>query len=75
MNEPELYLGTIIDSNPRGFFFILPDDSRKQIFGHARDVIDRLALKRGDRVSFHIAPSEKGPRAVQVRLLTVDGVL
>jgi cold shock CspA family protein len=68
----ESFCGTIIDSHPRGFFFIQPDNSRQQIFGHARDVIGRLALKAGDRVSFSTEPDPKGPRAVHVLLLDVQ---
>lgn len=74
MSEASI-IGTVVDYNRRGYFFILPDDSRKQIFGHARDVVDRLTLKSGDRVSFQLAPSEKGPRAVQVRLMNAEGAL
>ena len=69
----ETIYGIVVDCNPRGFFFLLPDNSRKQIFGHARDVVDRLTLKAGDRVSFQTEPSAKGPRAVQIRLLTEVG--
>jgi cold shock CspA family protein len=70
----EIIYGVVVDCNPRGFFFLLPDNSRKQIFGHARDVVDRLTLKAGDRVSFQMEPSPKGPRAIHVRLLAEGSV-
>lgn len=70
-----IYEGTIVDVTPKGFGFILPDVHAKfgirprQIFFHLRDVVDRLTLKPGDRVSFQIQPSEKGDKAVVVILL------
>jgi len=65
----ETFFGTVIDYHSRGFYFLLPDNTRKQIFGHAKDVVDRLTLRAGDRVSFQLEPSSKGPRAIHVRLL------
>jgi cold shock CspA family protein len=69
----ETFYGTVIDYHSRGFFFLLPDNSRKQIFGHIRDVLERLTLKVGDRVSFQMEPSPKGTRAIHVRLLIEVG--
>ena len=70
----ETFYGVVVDYHPRGFFFILPDGSRKQIFGHTRDVVGRLTLRAGDRVAFRTDPSPKGPRAVEVRLLSETDV-
>lgn len=57
----------------RGFFFIKPDDGGADVFGHARSLqqtgkaFNDLAV--GDRVQYTEIEGEKGPRAVDVRVL------
>ena len=55
----------IIDKN---FGFITPDDGSKDIFFHATSLtgIQFAELKQGDKVSFQVEESEKGPRATNV---------
>ncbi len=51
----------------RGFGFIAAEDG-KEYFFH-RDGVDNFdSLNGGEKVTFEIEPSQKGPRAKQVRL-------
>jgi CspA family cold shock protein len=51
----------------RGFGFIAADDG-KEYFFHRDGVADFDALQGGEKVTFEIEASPKGPRANQVRL-------
>ncbi|MDO8499553.1 MAG: cold shock domain-containing protein [bacterium] len=55
----------IVDKN---FGFITPDDGSKDIFFHATSLngIQFAELRQGDKVSFEVEQSEKGPRAANV---------
>jgi cold shock protein len=60
--------GTIKKIVPdRGFGFIAADDG-KEYFFHRSGVQDFDALMGGEKVSFEIEPSPKGPRANRVEL-------
>ena len=52
----------------KNFGFITPEDGSKDIFFHATSLkdVEFSALKQGDKVSFDVEDSEKGPRAVNV---------
>ncbi|MCX6740829.1 MAG: cold shock domain-containing protein [Candidatus Parcubacteria bacterium] len=52
----------------RGFGFITPDDGGKDLFFHSNEVkgITFQELKEGDKVSFDVGESPKGPNAVNV---------
>jgi len=52
----------------KNFGFITPDDGAKDVFFHATALkdVDFAALKQGDKVSYDVEDSEKGPRAVNV---------
>jgi CspA family cold shock protein len=52
------------------FGFIIADGSGERVFVHANDV--GMELDQGLRVSFDVAESPKGPRAVDVRVLPVS---
>jgi CspA family cold shock protein len=65
----EVLFAVVLNFNHRGFGFLLPDGSRQQLFFHVKDVVGRLTLREGDRVSFSITPDPKGDRATNVRLL------
>lgn len=52
----------------RGYGFVR-SDSGDQCFVHASAVSSRRALRRGERISFRLEPSDRGLRAVEVRLL------
>ena len=60
--------GTIARLTDRGYGFIKPDGSEKDLFFHAKDLVELRYddLREGDKVSFEIAESPKGPNAVQV---------
>jgi CspA family cold shock protein len=60
--------GTIKKLVPdRGFGFIAADDG-KEYFFHRSGAQDFDALVGGEKVSFEIEPSPKGPRANRVQL-------
>ena len=53
----------------KGFGFITPEDGQKDVFVHYTALQDNGGyrnLNEGDRVEFHIEPSDKGPRAADV---------
>jgi CspA family cold shock protein len=62
-------IGTVLNFNRRGFGFLEPDGSRQQVFFHVTQVVGRLTLHDGDRVSFEIQQHDKGTRATDVQLL------
>ena len=58
--------GTVKFFNTRkGFGFIEGEDS-KDIFVHASNLIDQI--KDGDKVSFELEDTEKGPSAINVKI-------
>lgn len=60
--------GTIKTLTDRGFGFIARDGETKDLFFHSKDLKDVTfeELKTGDKVTFEIVESEKGPAAVNV---------
>ena len=63
--------GTVIQfDDKKGFGFIQPDSQSEQIFVHASAVTTAGRLAAGQRVTFDVAPSSRGPRASNV---IVDG--
>ncbi len=53
----------------KNFGFITPDDGSKDIFFHASALSGGLQfseLQKGDKVSFDVEDSDKGPRAANV---------
>ena len=60
-------LGTVKFFNrSKGFGFITPDSGDKDVFVHANNLIDNI--KDGDKVSFDLESTEKGPSAINVRV-------
>jgi CspA family cold shock protein len=56
----------------KNFGFITPDDGGKDIFFHASALSGGLQfadLQKGQKVSFDVEDSEKGPRAANVVLV------
>lgn len=60
-------LGTVKFFNQsKGFGFITPDSGEKDVFVHANNIIDNIT--DGDKVSFDLESTEKGPSAINVRV-------
>jgi CspA family cold shock protein len=56
----------------KGFGFITPDGGGNDVFVHRSAIVggDRSTnLQRGDRVEFDIGTGQKGPQAVNVRVI------
>jgi CspA family cold shock protein len=54
-------------NNSKGFGFIIPDDGGKDVFVHQSALTDEIA--EGDKVSYDVEESEKGPTAVNVKVI------
>ncbi len=62
-------IGTIKRLTEKGFGFIAPEGQDKDVFFHTSALVDVTfdELREGDKVSFEVEDSEKGPRAVNVQ--------
>jgi CspA family cold shock protein len=62
-------MGSIKTLTDKGFGFIAPDDGGKDLFFHASSLQGATfnELNRGDKVSFEVEESDKGPRAANVQ--------
>lgn len=63
--------GKIARLTDRGFGFITPDEGGKDLFFHARSLVDGVmydSLKEGQEVSYDVEEGDKGPAAVNVNL-------
>ncbi|MEZ4200692.1 MAG: cold shock domain-containing protein [Candidatus Paceibacterota bacterium] len=61
--------GTIARITDRGFGFITPAEGDKDLFFHARSLVDGLMyddLKEGDAVTYELEDGPKGPAATNV---------
>lgn len=61
--------GTIARLTPNGYGFIKPEEGEKDLFFHARSLVEGLmydSLKEGMEVTFEVEEGEKGPAAVNV---------
>ena len=62
----------------RGFGFIRPDGVKekeeKDVFVHVRNVEGHKSLHPGQRVSFHLTRTDKGPAAINVQAGSVLGI-
>ena len=58
-------------SDDKGFGFVTPDEPGKDLFVHHTAIAGEgfRSLDEGARVEFETEPSDKGPRAVNVRSL------
>ncbi|MBN1778624.1 MAG: cold shock domain-containing protein [Candidatus Buchananbacteria bacterium] len=61
--------GTIKKLTDKNFGFITPDDGGKDYFFHANEVVgvSFSELAEGDKVTFEVNDTPKGPAAVQVQ--------
>lgn len=63
--------GTIKNLNEKGFGFITVEGQEKDLFFHAKDVVQPGSfndLKKGMSVSFETEESDRGPKATQVEV-------
>jgi len=63
--------GTVKTVTDRGFGFITKEGSDKDVFFHEKSLEGELAvrkLKVGDKVSYDIAETPKGPNAINIKL-------
>ncbi|MEK7079959.1 MAG: cold shock domain-containing protein [Patescibacteria group bacterium] len=60
--------GTIARVTDKGFGFIKVEGMEKDVFFHSKEVVGASFddLREGDKVSFEISESPKGPNATQV---------
>jgi cold shock protein len=60
--------GTIARLTDRGFGFITQEGVEKDLFFHSKELqgVEFNDLKEGDKVTFEIAESPKGPNATKV---------
>lgn len=60
--------GTIARLTDKGFGFIKIEGQEKDLFFHSNELVGVSfdALREGDKVSFEVAQSPKGPNAVKV---------
>ena len=61
--------GTIARLTDKGFGFIKPAEGEKDVFFHARSLVEGLMyddLREGETVSFEVEDGPKGPAAVNV---------
>ena len=63
--------GTIARLTDRGFGFITPEEGDKDLFFHARSLVEGLlydSLKEGQAVTFDVEEGDKGTAAVNVNV-------
>jgi len=60
--------GTIARLTDKGFGFITVEGQDKDLFFHSKELVNVAYddLREGDKVSFEVGDSPKGPNAVQV---------
>jgi len=60
--------GTIVRLNEKRFGFIKRDGQEKDLFFHANELVGVTfeELREGDKVTFEVGQSEKGPNAIKV---------
>ena len=51
----------------KGFGFITPDDGGKDVFVHKNELVDNIT--EGDKVSYDVEQGQKGPNAVNVKVV------
>jgi len=51
----------------KGYGFIIPDGGGKDVFVHMNGLVDQIA--EGDKVSYDVEEGQKGPNAVNVKIV------
>lgn len=54
-------------NNEKGYGFITPDDSSKDVFVHSSGLIDNIT--EDDKVKFEVQEGSRGPSAVNVEVI------
>jgi CspA family cold shock protein len=69
--------GVIKRKTDKGFGFIGADGMPKDVFFHSKSLVGVSfdELQEGDKVSFEVQDSPKGPNAVNVQLLSEEGAM
>ena len=64
--------GTITRLTDRGFGFITREGEEKDLFFHSNELVDVEFndLKEGDKVTFEVTDSPKGPNSTKVSLVS-----
>lgn len=65
--EVNIMNGVVKWYNPRKGFGFIENEEGKDIFVHRTQVPQGIFLYEGDKVSFEIEDSEKGPQAVNIK--------
>lgn len=53
----------------RGYGFIEPEEGEKEVFVHHSEIGGLYELREGQRVEFETQSTDKGPRAVNVKII------
>ena len=53
----------------RGYGFIKPDEGTEDIFVHNSQIQGASYLREGQRVEFDVERTDRGPRAINVKLI------
>ncbi len=63
--------GIVARKTDKGFGFIKCDGQERDLFFHATELVntDFDSLKEGDKVTFEVADSPKGPNAIKVSVV------
>lgn len=54
-------------NDQKGFGFITPDNSNKDVFVHVNGLIDEI--RENDKVQFEVEEGRKGPNAINVKII------
>jgi len=68
----ERFKGTVKWFNAqKGFGFIVPDDGSKDLFVHYSAIMSNgfKALREGDKVEYEVEKTDKGAKAINVRVI------
>lgn len=67
-NKHKMKQGTVkFFNDQKGFGFITPDDSSKDVFVHVNGLINEI--RENDKVEFEVEEGKKGPNAINVKVI------
>lgn len=53
----------------RGYGFIEPDEGEGDVFVHNSEIRGAYSLREGQRVEFDVEKTDRGPRAINVKII------